>query len=331
VAEADTAAPLARVISRLTMSASDDESRDLGPVGRRVPLPQGKFLAVRLMESRDVDGVAALYADLDDESRYRRFFSLHRPDRSFFERMARLSGEGGAELVAVIGAGGSEEIVGEAGYVPLPNGDGELAITLDRRWRGWLGAYLLDALVEVAAARGVPNLEADILMVNRPMLALAQSRGCANVPNSDWSVTRVMIGATTRSPSWPGPEGAGGHWHAQDAALSAGMDVLACPGPRGPRRRCPVLDGYPCPLAAEADVIVVDRRGDTDEWHAVRTAHPRLHAGVPVCVETRRDDPVAPGERRVPASDERGAVSFLEHVARPRSTAAPAARKDPST
>lgn len=56
---------------------------------------------------------------------------------------------------------GGARIVGEASYELLPNGAGELAITVAADQRGWIGPYLLDAMVEAAAAGGVPNVEAD--------------------------------------------------------------------------------------------------------------------------------------------------------------------------
>jgi len=273
------------------------------PGSRRVALPHGRTLVIRPVASTDVDGLATLYAGLDDESRYRRFFSISRPRRSYFEWIVAVAERGGAGLVAAITAepalagGYSELIVGEAGYQLLPSGDGELAITVDGKWRGWLGPYLLDALVELAASRGVPNLEADVLATNGPMLAVLRSRGNAFMPGDDWAVSRMLIGAASRSPSWPGShqrprllvEGTGGHWHANDAARQAGLDVLACPGPSGRRRPCPALAGQPCPLAAGADAIVISHPLATDDWSALRAAHPRLHPGVPVCVELPKE------------------------------------------
>jgi hypothetical protein len=166
--------------------------------GRKVPLPDGRTLSIRFVERRDVDGLTALYAGLDPASNYRRFFSAFRPGRPFFERIATMGERPGAGLVATIGTGDlGDRIVAECGYEVLPNGNGELAITVDRAWRGWLGAYLLDALVDVAASRGVPNLEADILVTNGPMLALLRSRGYAIVPNADWNIVRAMIGTAS--------------------------------------------------------------------------------------------------------------------------------------
>ncbi|HEX2562285.1 MAG TPA: GNAT family N-acetyltransferase [Acidimicrobiales bacterium] len=246
-------------------------TRDPNNLGRRrVPLPGGGVLTVRPVATTDVDGLVALYDGLSDDDRYRRFFSGFRPPRSFFERLVNVGERGGFGLVATMGAGGDvaggARIVGEASYELLPNGDGELAITVAADQRGWLGPYLLDALVEVAAARGVRNLEADVLVTNGRMLALLRSRGYATMGSNDWTTLRLVVGTAGRTPVWPAGHGATGHsdrprvlvevpggrWHAGAEADEAGLRVIACSGPRGARPRCPVLAGRPCPLAANA-------------------------------------------------------------------------------
>lgn len=277
-------------------------------------------LVVRPVEPGDVDGLLGLYDRLSAEDRYRRFFSGFRPDRPFVEaEVARASGSG-FELVVVTADG---EVVAAAGWSALPDGDGELAITVDRRWRGWLGPYLLDALLRAAAARGIRNLQADVLVLNRPMLALVRSRGFVTMSHPDSSVVRIAIGASDAMPGWPrgdGPkvlvETPGGRWHAEDAAAAAGLRVLACSGPTGAGaggpRGCPLERGEPCPLAAEADVIVVCGPRDDPAWDAVRSAHPRVHPGIPVVLEPRRGATPQPGERVVSGSDAEVAARLRE-------------------
>lgn len=140
---------------------------------RRVALPGARTLSIRPMTPSDAEGLLALYAGLDDEDVYRRFFSGHAPPKTFVETMAHVVERGGFGLIAVMeDKDGESGIVGEATYDLLPNGDAELGITVAKKARGWLGPYLLDALVGAAAARGVPNLEADVLVTNRRMLAM---------------------------------------------------------------------------------------------------------------------------------------------------------------
>jgi hypothetical protein len=316
------------------------EGRPEEPGWRRVPLSDGTFLTVREVRSSDVDGLVALYDGLSGEDRQLRFFSAYRPPPEFFERLATVVDRGGYGMVATIaGDGGCDappfvpRIVGEANYELLSNGDGELGMVVAAGERGWLGPWLLDALMEAAAARGVPNIEAAVLVTNRRMLTLLRSRGYATVPSDDWTSVRLIVGTDGPTPVWPGGdattgaadgprvliESPGGRWHATAEAEAAGLQVVACSGPRSTRRpRCPVLAGRPCPLAAEADAIVVSNVADDSVWHAIVGAHADLHAGVPVCLEPR----AGPLGGRPFTTTEGGGAVTIDGVQEPRSVVA---------
>jgi len=260
---------------------------------RREPLPGDRVVSIRRVLSTDTQELVALYNGLGRDDLYRRFFTAHAPPETFIENMTKVAERGGCGLVAVIEEReGVGRIVGEASYSLLDNGDGELGITVAEHARGWLGPYLLDALVEEAAARGVPNLEADVLVTNRPMLTILRARGHVIIGHDEQpGIVRVAIGTSHRVPSWPGThdrprlllEVSGGRWRAEEAARAAGFQVVACPGPLRGWSNCPALRGEPCPLVAGADVIV---EGLSDEpGRSLLDHHRRLHPSVPICVE----------------------------------------------
>ena len=294
-------------------------------IPNRVKLSGEHTLTLRAAGVDDIDGLVALYDALRDDDRYLRFFSLYRPGRAFIEHMVEAPRERGLQLVAAVttGAQADEQIVGEAGYTLLPNGNGELGITIDETWRGWLGPFLLDALLDEAAARGVPNVEADILLANKAMLTLARSRGYATAGHTDWSTVRVVMGTSGREPTWPRShdhqrvlvEVPGGRWHAEGATRRAGLDVLACPGPVE-NRRCPALAGIPCPLAAHADAIVVVPPKDDERWQALLEAHALRHHGIPICVEVPADAQLALPDDAVRAAPDEGTSSIVALVDR---------------
>lgn len=171
-----------------------------------VNLSDSRTLTVRTVTGADVEGLNALFEGLSDEDRYYRFFGMSHPGRKFLEQMTRAEDEGGYRLVAVV-SGAEDKLVAEAGYAILPDGNGEFALTIAAGWRGWLGPYLLDALVAAAAARGVSNLQADILLDNVRMLALVSNRGYVTLDRQGPQV-RVAIDAaqprrSPRSRSFP--------------------------------------------------------------------------------------------------------------------------------
>lgn len=265
---------------------------------RQTDLPDGRRLAVREASSADLPGLRALYDGLSDEARYRRFFSMYHPGDRFYERLLGAAGRGGACLVALVGEPGAApaEVVGEASYEALPNGDAELAIAIDQRWRGWLGPYLLDALLEHAGTHGIPNLEADVLVTNRPMLALLHRRRCATLPRTEWTVLRAVVGSGDELPGWPPErsgrrvlvEGGGGQWPGEDEAAAAGFEVLACAGPGSCRDACPLLRGERCQLVDGADAVVMVSSTTGPLWDEIRQVHRRDHPEVPVVVESPR-------------------------------------------
>ena len=119
--------------------------------------------------------------------------------------MIRAEDEGGYRLVAVA-SGPQDSLVAEAGYVILPDGDGEFTLTVAPGWQGWgLGSHLLDILVAAAAARGVPHLQADIMLDNTRMLALLSRRGYLTLDQYGLREVRVAIAAA--QPARGGPAG----------------------------------------------------------------------------------------------------------------------------
>jgi L-amino acid N-acyltransferase YncA len=295
---------------------------------RTLALPGGRELVVRALRSRDSPALEGLYRGLAAEDRYRRFFSGAMPPRPWVERIASVADQGGFGLIVLERRpcdGTEGTAVAEASYSLLPNGDGDLAITVAGERRGWLGAYLLDALIAVAASQGVPNLEAEVLTANRSMLALARSRGYATMGHADWTTVRLVIGVQGPEPRWPGPhdrprvlvEAPGGRWGSEEAARRAGLQVLVCPGPPSRRRACPALEGRPCPLAAEADAVVVSPPPSGGAWRDLPAAHRSVHPGVPVCVEVRPGEGPGPeGWATVTAGDTEAVVGFLSRLAR---------------
>ena len=275
-------------------------------------LPDGRLLVIRRADATDIDPLIAFYRALPLEDRYFRFFTGGMPPRAHFETIIDPARHGVVLVVEVVD-GDVTTLVGDACYMTQPDGAGELAVTIAPSWRGWLGPYLLDALLEAAAANGIDTLEAEILVHNRPMLALVRARGCVTIGDDDLSKVRVALGTSSRVPSWPLRDGrrrvlveaANPRWRFGLTSAQPAVDVRVCPGPPARLRgRCPMLSGQPCPLASEADAIVVAGTLDDALARELIDAHVQTNPDVPLFIEgcTAESAPASRELRSLPRS-----------------------------
>ncbi|MGD9700898.1 MAG: N-acetyltransferase family protein [Acidimicrobiia bacterium] len=255
---------------------------------RTIELARGRRLEIREMTAPDADLLDELYHSLSTDDLHKRFFTAVHPARKVLDKWATIAEHGGYSVIVIEHRGEASRPVAEAGYALLADGFGELAVTVAPDWRGWLGPYLVEILVEHAAAAGIPGLQAEVLADNTTMRRLLGHRGAVATEQCAGTM-QLVIGTTNRAAPWIATDArprvlvevAGGRWGPEAAAHAAGLVTRACPGPGaagGPR--CPLLDGEECPLAAEADAIVMllpqgdERTAQIIECH--RTMHPRV-------------------------------------------------------
>ena len=272
-------------------------------------------MSIRTTVAEDAERINALYGAMGAGDRHRRFFSAFRPDLEWCRDWATVGERGGFGVIAVVAPGvergpgrldtesgevcAGEIVVAEAGYAMRSDGDGDLAITVATGWRGWLGPYLLDVLVRHAAAAGVASLQADVLLENGPMLSLLRRRDPVALGHDDGMV-HLSVGTGATTASWPPDddrprvlvEVAGRRWAGERAAERAGVATVMCSGPAGRKRHgCPVLEGGHCPLADDADAIIVLLDPDDERTTTLVDAHRRAVPGRPVLVRRSvRDD-----------------------------------------
>jgi hypothetical protein len=276
-----------------------------------IELADGARLEVRRTSAADAERIRDLYETLSVSDRHRRFFGAFKPHLDWCRQWADVGSRGGFGVIALVYRDGRpDEVAGEAGYAIRDDGDGDLAVTVASRWRGWLGPYLLDVLVRHAGEAGLANLQADVLLENGPMLSLLQRRHPVAMGHDD-GIVRLSIGTTGPVPTWPPTERrtrvlvevAGRRWAGERAAEAAGLATAMCAGPaaRG-EHGCPVLDGGSCPLADDADAIIVLLDPDDERTDELVRAHRERSPGTPVLVRHQptaardgSDVPVASG------------------------------------
>lgn len=266
---------------------------DLADRSEQFPLGDDRMMRIRPMMIDDAHRLESLYGGLTPEDRRMRFFTAWVPQLEWCRTWASVGERGGFSVIATVDdRDGGESVAGEAGYALRSDGDGDLAVTIAREWHGWLGAYLLDRIVEYAAADGVENLQADILIDNAPMRRILEHRGAVAF-EYPVGTEHLSIGTASFVPSWPPGddrrrvlvEVAGGRWAGQAQATEDGLAVAMCSGPaRRKRHGCPVLSGGRCPLADGADAIVVLLDPDVESTTRLVAAHAERYPTTPVFV-----------------------------------------------
>ena len=266
-----------------------------------IDIGRDRTIEIRHTTAADAELICGLYGRLSLEDRHRRFFSAFQPELPWCRDWASVGERGGYGVIAIAHHPDRDEVAGEAGYALRSDGDGDLAVTVAPHWRGWLGSYLVDVLTRHAASNGIDNLQADVLLENRPMLKILHHRGAVSLEHSLGAV-RLTIGTAGYVPSWP-PEAEGhrvlvaapgGRWSGAEAAEQAGCVTAVCSGPsRRQRGGCPVIEGGRCPLADNADAIVILLDADDEQTRQLIALHRKNLPGVPIFV-TRRLSESAP-------------------------------------
>ena len=160
-----------------------------------VGLRDGRRVTLRTVRAEDKEKLQAALRSLSDESRYSRFMSaLRELSPQMLERATRPDAERELQLVAVVGEGKEERIVGGARYAAaVGSADCVFAVAVVDEWHGLgLARQLLEALMRAAQARGFARMEGYILATNAAMLGLAKRLGFVSVQSPEGPAVRLV-------------------------------------------------------------------------------------------------------------------------------------------
>jgi RimJ/RimL family protein N-acetyltransferase len=160
-------------------------------------LRDGTPLTIRSVRSDDRDRMREAYGRLSPEAIYLRLFAPKKElTESDLTRLIEVDFDREVALVATIGAGTQESVIGGGRYVSSNNDTraAEVAFTVDGRYRGQgIAGGLLQHLAVIARGRGITRFEAEVLAENRPMLAVFARSGLAMERRRDGSVVHVEL------------------------------------------------------------------------------------------------------------------------------------------
>ena len=170
-----------------------------------VTLRSGDVVRIRQIRPDDAPALVRAYANLGEQSRYRRFFTVM-PELSEATLKAAVEVDHVDHEALVAGPLLSTEIVGECRFIRLPDqpDTAEVGVTVVDTWQGrGLGSALLACLSERALEAGIEYFTAEILAENRTMLALLPGLGQVQTESHGPVVTARIELAEPSRPARP--------------------------------------------------------------------------------------------------------------------------------
>jgi acetyltransferase len=156
----------------------------------------GTPVTVRPLRAADKGLEADFVQHLSTESRYKRFMvTVRELPESKLRYLTDVDQVRHVALAVTVERDGREAMVGVARYVVDASGRGcEFAIAVDDAWQGTgLAGILMQALIDLARARGLATMEGSVLATNTRMLKFMRQLGFTQQHDpSDWDTVRVV-------------------------------------------------------------------------------------------------------------------------------------------
>ena len=151
-------------------------------------------IAIRAVRPDDKERIVKAFRALDRRSVYLRFFSYRRDlGEAELRRITECDGVSEAVLVATVGSGDEETIVGLGGYV-RSGAAADIAFVVEEDFqRRGIASRLLQQLAHIARANGITRFEADVLAENTPMLTVLRRSGLPMSASQGGSIVHATL------------------------------------------------------------------------------------------------------------------------------------------
>ena len=160
-------------------------------------LPDGRTIAIRPIRPEDAEIEQEFVRNLSPESKYFRFMDTVRElTPAMLARFTQIDYGREMAFIAVVREEGGEREIGVCRYVTNPDAETcEFALVVADEWqRRGLGRRLMDALIDVARARGLKQMIGHVLAQNTPMLIFVELLGFElSADPEDPSTRRVTL------------------------------------------------------------------------------------------------------------------------------------------
>jgi GNAT superfamily N-acetyltransferase len=158
-------------------------------------LRDGREVEIRALRPADLAGLREAATRMSPQTLYRRFFA---PKRSFTEKeidfYLNVDFVSHVALVAVLEESGRPQIVGGGRYIVSEPGRAEVAFAVDDPHQGLgIATRLMRHLVLIARAKGIGQLNAEVLAENGPMLKVFERSGLRATTRREAGVMHITL------------------------------------------------------------------------------------------------------------------------------------------
>lgn len=169
-------------------------------------LRNGTAVLIRAIRSDDRQRIIDAFHKLDQETIYTRFFSAKKElSEADLARIDASDFVHAAALVATLGEGDDEVIIGAGGYTVLDRPGqlrtAEVSFTIEEDYQGQgLSGLFMRLLTQIARERGLRRFEAEVLAGNTAMLKVFLRSGLPMQRHTEDGVVHVVMDLDTASP-----------------------------------------------------------------------------------------------------------------------------------
>ena len=162
-------------------------------------LKDGSEITVRAVRPDDGKRIYRAFHRLAPETVHNRFMGYKREvSEAELQHITGVDFRHDVALLATVGAGDEETVVGGASYFALdpaaPLESAELAFTVEEDYQGrGMATILMRHLVRFARRNGLRQFEADVLTSNLPMLAVFRASGLPMALTQDEDTVHVTM------------------------------------------------------------------------------------------------------------------------------------------
>ncbi len=162
-------------------------------------LSDGQSITIRAAHRDDGPKILRTFSLLDQRTRYMRFLALKaRLSDQELHRLTDADFENAIVLLATIGEAQDEIVIGGASCFVINPGaarrEAEVAFTVEQHFqdRG-VGTALMRHLTQIAAKKGIQELQAEVLCNNAPMLHVFRRSGLPMTTKQEGDVLHITM------------------------------------------------------------------------------------------------------------------------------------------